>query len=915
LRSLYRYSVAYPVRTLSLAALITLLALPGLLRLELRTDGHALVSPSAREVAIDAAVRDRFGIEDPLVVLVQSDDPEGIFNPRTLRLLQDLSRRVEAVEGVGRSRLSSLDTEPSDHYREGTLEFRRFLEPLPETPEECQLLRDDLEAIGIFTGTLVAADGSATAILVGTPADRDRTEFYEDIRGAVAAEAGGATEKVDVLGAPVAEALLGLHILEDLGVPASLFPVGEVGRTSSEEASFPRSLYELRRFIARHVGLLPLAVLTMGLVFLVSFRRLAAAALPLVEVGAALVFVFGLMGWLGVPVYLTITVMPIILTAVGLADEIHIFSLYARLRRERPEEPPLETVLETMDEMRAPVTKTSITTAVAFLSFGLSPLEPVRAFGVLTAVGVIFCLFFSLTAIPAMLVLIRPQRVVPGASTGTAGATPSARASRPPRLSRLAATVIRNRYPLLGAAVLMVALSPLGLNRLFVQDSWVDGFDPESNFYRATQAFNEKFFGTHLLVLQVDTGDDVHTGELSADLVEDHAYRLPLEPGLEIDPKRLVSRRLTISLAGTPVGEEESKRSRVWRSWIESARLQGDELVLTTPRVTGSARFLFRLADDERVTYEIAAGRLLVPDVLQETEALSQFLRQRTDLGVGGVLGPTDYLTTTRFIVKKRRPAARRLPDTPREVENLWRLYGRVRGTKRLREVVDEDYNRALVTVYLKNANFIDTSRVMSAVRAYEKEHLTPKGIRLDFAGDVAVSQTLIGGIVRTQVGCLLGSLLGVIVVVSLLSRSVRWGIYCVLPSALAVLAVFAGMGWSGVPLGVATSMFGGMTLGIGVDYAIHLLERQRLARERGLDVEASIADAVSMAGPAILVDALAVGLGFGLLTLSQVPTNARLGSIALVAIVTCLCATLLLLPALLRVLPLPAAGWKKRGE
>ena len=36
-------------------------------------------------------------------------------------------------------------------------------------------------------------------------------------------------------------------------------------------------------------------------------------------------------------------------------------------------------------------------------------------------------------------------------------------------------------------------------------------------------------------------------------------------------------------------------------------------------------------------------------------------------------------------------------------------------------------------------------------------------------------------------------------------------------------------MGWLGTPLGVATSMFASMSVGIGVDYAIHLLDRYRL--------------------------------------------------------------------------------------
>jgi len=106
--------------------------------------------------------------------------------------------------------------------------------------------------------------------------------------------------------------------------------------------------------------------------------------------------------------------------------------------------------------------------------------------------------------------------------------------------------------------------------------------------------------------------------------------------------------------------------------------------------------------------------------------------------------------------------------------------------------------------------------------------------MHLSFAGDVAVSQTLIRAIVRTQVISLLGSLLGILVITTIMGRSLAWGALCVLPCALAVLVNFAIMGWVGMPLGVATSMFSGMTLGIGVDFAIHLLERYRRLRDRG---------------------------------------------------------------------------------
>jgi predicted RND superfamily exporter protein len=96
--------------------------------------------------------------------------------------------------------------------------------------------------------------------------------------------------------------------------------------------------------------------------------------------------------------------------------------------------------------------------------------------------------------------------------------------------------------------------------------------------------------------------------------------------------------------------------------------------------------------------------------------------------------------------------------------------------------------------------------------------------------------------------------------------------------------------------------MFAAITLGIGVDYAIHLLERFRLARGSGRSVEESLVEAVKITGPPVLIDALAVSLGFGIMTLSLVPANARLGGLVVLNLVTCLAATLLLLPALLSI-------------
>jgi predicted RND superfamily exporter protein len=134
--------------------------------------------------------------------------------------------------------------------------------------------------------------------------------------------------------------------------------------------------------------------------------------------------------------------------------------------------------------------------------------------------------------------------------------------------------------------------------------------------------------------------------------------------------------------------------------------------------------------------------------------------------------------------------------------------------------------------------------------------------------------------------------------VIALLYRSAVTGLWSVLPACVAVLWVFGLMGWAGIPLGVATSMFCAITLGIGVDYAIHFVERYQVAQGAG-DPRPELR-ALEESAPAIVIDSVAIALGFGLLALSQVPANERLGLLVGAALLSSCLLTLVGLGALL---------------
>ncbi len=169
--SLSDRSVRHPAATLCVTAAITLAAVPGLLRLELRTDGHALVPAAAPAVLVDREVRELYGVRDPIAVVLRSSHGDGIWNASTLRRVEALTAAFRELDGVRPFDVASLATEPGFRRRPGTLAFRNLLEPLPESAAALSQTRDDTRRIELYDGTLVSRDGTATAILISTPPD------------------------------------------------------------------------------------------------------------------------------------------------------------------------------------------------------------------------------------------------------------------------------------------------------------------------------------------------------------------------------------------------------------------------------------------------------------------------------------------------------------------------------------------------------------------------------------------------------------------------------------------------------------------------------------------------------------------------------------------------------------------------
>jgi uncharacterized protein len=111
--------------------------------------------------------------------------------------------------------------------------------------------------------------------------------------------------------------------------------------------------------------------------------------------------------------------------------------------------------------------------------------------------------------------------------------------------------------------------------------------------------------------------------------------------------------------------------------------------------------------------------------------------------------------------------------------------------------------------------------------------------------------------------------LAGVFALVVLLCGSLRLALLAIMPVAVSGLWLLGALGAAGIPLGVASSMFFVIAIGLGVDsHSIHLVLRYRQAGPRAL----------SEVTRPIVINTVAVAAGFGLMAFSNVPANRSLG-------------------------------------
>lgn len=395
-----------------------------------------------------------FGSQDLFFIAIESDD---VFRPATLQKIADLTAALEEVPAVkGVENPFNVQMVESSFFG---IEIAPMAAEVPQTADEIEAFKARILA-SPYGGRLITADGRGAALMLDVEWDLE----------------GNNREKVINEIISVVEGYIG---------PEEIHMVGDAYILHYTEQAMKRDLRNL----------VPIVVLVIATTLYFTFRSFLGVLVPLLTVGAALTWTVGLMIWYGIPVSMISMAMPVILVTLGIASGIHILNKYLEtLGQGMSKESALQ---ETFATITSPVLMAAFTTAAGFASLITAFVQPIKEFGVITAVGVMIAMTLSLSLIPAMLVLWKKPEVKQ--EKREAGVLNRF-------LKTLTQWTISRPAYITAIAVVIVLVFGFGATRITLESNIVNYFGANSPVKKGTMVIEEIFGGSMQISVVVDTG-------------------------------------------------------------------------------------------------------------------------------------------------------------------------------------------------------------------------------------------------------------------------------------------------------------------------------------------------------------------------------------------------------------------------
>lgn len=233
----------------------------------------------------------------------------------------------------------------------------------------------------------------------------------------------------------------------------------------------------------------PASFVLMFIVLAWMLRGVRAVLMTAAVIAASVLVAVGLAGWNGLVMSTATAAAPVIIMTLAIAHSVHLFVNF-RQNIARGE-PVARALTHSLDINFQPISLTSITTIIGFLTLNFSDAPPFRELGNIVAVGVAASWWFALWLLPALVSLCGAGRQI----------------QEPPQgLARLGAWVVARRRVLLPGTLLLFLPLMAMLPKNEINDVYREWFDRGNEVRDGMEFSLDELGGLSALHFTLDSG-------------------------------------------------------------------------------------------------------------------------------------------------------------------------------------------------------------------------------------------------------------------------------------------------------------------------------------------------------------------------------------------------------------------------
>ncbi len=211
--------------------------------------------------------------------------------------------------------------------------------------------------------------------------------------------------------------------------------------------------------------------------------------------------------------------------------------------------------------------------------------------------------------------------------------------------------------------------------------------------------------------------------------------------------------------------------------------------------------------------------------------------------------------------VLEDQPASKQFPS---DVKHLRRIFDGLAksDSPELWSLVSHDFRDVRLDTRIKAVGTEAGTLIDERAKAYADEHLS-KDFKVMQTGNVVLLGRMAKGLVEQQVKSFGTAFLSILILICIIFKSVRMGIFAAVPNLFPVVVVYGVMGYLGIELSTTTAMISSIVIGLVVDASIHFLYRFRIEFHSRRHYLGALHNTFRTVSPALILSTSILGVGF----------------------------------------------------